>query len=114
MMADIDTERSESTLRVVLNRPTKKNAMTSSMYVALADILNGANQDDGIRTVLWHGAGDSFCAGNDVEDFLEESSRPGRISTSPADERTDRFRQAADCRRSRGRHRRWNHHADAL
>ena len=23
--------------------------------------------------MLWHGAGDSFCAGNDIEDFLEES-----------------------------------------
>jgi len=77
MMAEITTERSESILRVVLNRPTKRNAMTSSMYVALADIFNDAAKDEGIRVVLWHGAGDSFCAGNDVEDFLKNPPGPG-------------------------------------
>ena len=30
-----------------------------------------------IRVVLWHGAGDSFCAGNDVEDFLKNPPGPG-------------------------------------
>jgi enoyl-CoA hydratase/carnithine racemase len=27
--------------------------------------------------VLWHGAGDSFCAGNDIEDFLKNPPGPG-------------------------------------
>jgi enoyl-CoA hydratase/carnithine racemase len=36
-MNEIITERSASMLRVELNRPAKKNAMTSSMYVTLAD-----------------------------------------------------------------------------
>jgi enoyl-CoA hydratase/carnithine racemase len=36
-MDEIITERSASMLRVELNRPAKKNAMTSSMYVTLAD-----------------------------------------------------------------------------
>jgi hypothetical protein len=35
-VGDIITERSGSILRVQLNRPAKKNAMTSSMYVGLA------------------------------------------------------------------------------
>jgi enoyl-CoA hydratase/carnithine racemase len=77
MMADIITEQSESILRVVLNRPAKKNAMTSGMYVALADVFNDAAKDERIRVVLWHGAGDSFCAGNDVEDFLKNPPGPG-------------------------------------
>jgi enoyl-CoA hydratase/carnithine racemase len=76
-MEDIITERSGSVLRVELNRPTKKNAMTSSMYVALADIFNDAGKDNGTRVVLWHGAGDSFCAGNDIEDFLKNPPGPG-------------------------------------
>ena len=75
-MDEIITERSGSILRVELNRPTKKNAMTSSMYVALADVLNGAAADESVRVVLWHGAGDSFCAGNDVEDFLRNPPGP--------------------------------------
>lgn len=77
-MSDIVTERSGSILRVMFNRPAKKNAMTSSMYLTLADLLNQALQDDGIRVVLWHGAGDSFCAGNDVEDFLKNPPGPGQ------------------------------------
>jgi enoyl-CoA hydratase/carnithine racemase len=76
-MDEIVTERAGSILRVQLNRPTKKNAMTSSMYVTLAGIFNDAAQDERTRVVLWHGAGDSFCAGNDVEDFLKNPPGPG-------------------------------------
>ena len=76
-MSDIIKERSGSILRVQLNRPAKKNAMTMSMYVTLADLLTEAAKDEGIHVVLWHGAGDSFCAGNDVEDFLKNPPGPG-------------------------------------
>jgi enoyl-CoA hydratase/carnithine racemase len=76
-MSDILTERSGSILRVTLNRPAKKNAMTSAMYNVLADILNEAAKDDDIRVVIWDGAGDSFSAGNDVEDFLKNPPGPG-------------------------------------
>src|SRR5882762_5286698 len=76
-MSDIISELSGSVLRVQLNRPAKKNAMTLSMYVTLADLLNDAAKDEGIRVVLWHGAGDSFCAGNDMEDFLKNPPGPG-------------------------------------
>jgi len=76
-MSEIVTERFESILRVILNRPAKRNAMTSAMYLALADIFNGAARDEHIRVVLWHGAGDSFCAGNDIEDFLKNPPGPG-------------------------------------
>ena len=76
-MSDVVTQRSGSILRVQLNRPAKKNAMTSAMYVTIADLLNTAAKDDDIRVVLWHGAGDSFCAGNDVEDFMRNPPGPG-------------------------------------
>jgi enoyl-CoA hydratase/carnithine racemase len=75
-MSDIVTARSGSILRVQLNRPTKKNAMTSAMYDTIADLLNAAAKDDDIRVVLWHGAGDSFCAGNDLDDFLKNPPGP--------------------------------------
>src|SRR5260221_2224970 len=76
-MADIVTQPVGSILRVQFNRPTKRNAMTSAMYVALAGILNEAANDENTRVVLWHGAGDSFCAGNDIEDFLKNPPGPG-------------------------------------
>jgi enoyl-CoA hydratase/carnithine racemase len=76
-MDEIITERSKSVLRVQLNRPMKRNAMTSRMYATLTDVFNDAAKDEGTRVVLWHGAGDSFSAGNDIEDFLENPPGPG-------------------------------------
>ena len=81
-MNDIVTEHSGSILRVQLNRPAKRNAMTSAMYMALAGIFNDAANDDSTRVVLWHGAGDSFCAGNDIEDFLKNPPGPGESPQS--------------------------------
>src|SRR6266699_1889467 len=76
-MSDILTECSGNILRIQLNRPEKKNAMTSAMYITLADIFNAAAKDDQIRVVLWHGAGDSFSAGNDIQDFLKHPPGAG-------------------------------------
>src|SRR5260370_33555955 len=87
-MDEIITERSDGILRVELNRPSRKNAMTSGMYIDLADIFNDAARDASTRVVLWHGAGDSFCAGNDIEDFLKNppapgETRQGRLENTP-------------------------------
>src|SRR5256886_14134355 len=76
-MDEIVTERAGSILRIQLNRPKKRNAMTSGMYVTLSDVLKNAAKDELTRAVLWHGAGDSFCAGNDIEDFLKNPPGPG-------------------------------------
>src|SRR5437879_8758093 len=76
-MDEIITERSNGILRVELNRPLRKNAMTSAMYVDLADIFNDAGKDASTRVVLWHGAGDACSAGNAIEDFLKNPPGPG-------------------------------------
>ena len=76
--AEIVTEHSEAVPRIQFNRPDKKNALTTSMYTTVADLLNAANNDDGIRVALLHGAGDSFSAGNDLEDFLTNPPKPGQ------------------------------------
>src|SRR5216110_3704332 len=51
--------------------------MTSAMYIVLDDAFNAAAQDDQVRVVLWHGAGDSFCAGNDIGDFMKNPPGAG-------------------------------------
>src|SRR3954469_16963174 len=76
-MSDIVSERSGNILSIQLNRPAKKNAMTSSMYITMAELLEGAAKDDQIRGVLWRAAGDSFSAGNDIEDFIKNPPGPG-------------------------------------
>jgi len=76
-MSEILTERTGNILRVTVNRPEKKNAMTSAMYNALADVFNEAAKDDDVSVVIWDAAGDSFSAGNDIEDFLKNPPGPG-------------------------------------
>jgi enoyl-CoA hydratase/carnithine racemase len=75
-MSDIITERTGGVLRVAFNRPEKKNAMTGAMYTRFAEILTEAAADEEVRVVLWHGMGNAFSAGNDVEDFLQHPPRP--------------------------------------
>jgi len=47
------------------------------MYTTMAKILNEAARDNDVLVVLWSGAGDSFSAGNDIEDFLKNPPGPG-------------------------------------
>jgi len=64
--------KADGICEVRLNRPEKRNAITLAMYGALADALNEARADDSVRVVLLSGAGVSFTAGNDLNDFLSQ------------------------------------------
>ncbi len=67
----IDVSEENGVLRIHLNRPAKKNALTQQMYQTMNDALLDANaRADDIAAVLISGAGDVFCAGNDLADFL--------------------------------------------
>lgn len=57
-------------LTVQLNRPEKKNALTQEMYAVMTQALRDANGREDIAAVVFSGAGDLFCAGNDLGDFL--------------------------------------------
>lgn len=57
-------------LTLTLNRPDKKNAINRDMYLALTELLHQADRDPETRVILLHGAGDSFCAGNDLGDLI--------------------------------------------
>ncbi len=48
-----------------------KNALTASMYAAMADALENANSHSDIRCVVIAGAPGAFSAGNDLAEFLQ-------------------------------------------
>jgi enoyl-CoA hydratase/carnithine racemase len=81
-MNEIITEFSDGVLRVEMNRPDKKNAMTGAMYARLAEVLEHADKDEFVRVLLWHGAGDSFTAGNDIADFQNNPPEAGQSPQS--------------------------------
>ena len=74
-MSDVVTELHGSVLCIKLNRPEKKNALTFAMYDGFSIALESAAEDPLIRAVVITGSGDSFCAGNDLKDFLNGSTR---------------------------------------
>ncbi|MFZ9100853.1 MAG: enoyl-CoA hydratase-related protein [Candidatus Planktophila sp.] len=69
-MAEITTSRQGETLVISFNRPEKMNAITRAMYADLANNLNEAAGDFGIRCVLLTSEGDHFTSGNDIGDFM--------------------------------------------
>jgi enoyl-CoA hydratase/carnithine racemase len=81
-MSEIVVTQDGGVLEVMLNRPKKKNALTFAMYEALVDALRVAHENPQVHVMLLSAAGDSFCAGNDINDFLanptiDPASSPG-------------------------------------
>ena len=68
-IGELIVARDGGVLEIAFNRPHKKNALTAGMYLEAARTLREAEKDDLVRVVLFRGEGDSFCAGNDLEDF---------------------------------------------
>ena len=67
---DIETDRGDGLLRIGMNRPQKRNAITADMYRSMADALAEADRDPAVKAVLIHGTPAVFSAGNDLQDFL--------------------------------------------
>lgn len=63
--------QSDGVLRLLFNRPEKKNALDRDSYLALIAALEAARRDDAIRAVVFAGAGGDFTAGNDLADFRD-------------------------------------------
>ncbi len=68
-MSQISAEQVGAVLVLKLNRAEKKNALTQEMYQTLATKINEAAGDFGIRCIVISSEGDSFTAGNDINDF---------------------------------------------
>jgi len=70
-MTDILSDLSVGVLTLTLNRVAKKNAFTQAMYAELAQQLEQAARDTGVRVVVVQGHETVFSAGNDIADFLQ-------------------------------------------
>lgn len=59
-------KRHGKTQLIVLNRPSKRNALDIPMRNALAEAVVQCRDDDAVKAVVITGAGESFCAGGDL------------------------------------------------
>ena len=69
----IDYAAAGGIARITLNRPEKRNAITSEMMSALRDALQRAGDDSAVRVLLIRGAGKDFCAGLDLSEVLKSA-----------------------------------------
>lgn len=69
-MNDVLSVSRDRVLHLILNRPSKKNALTEEMYTILAEGLSQAATENSIRCVLLYGTSEVFTAGNDLNDFI--------------------------------------------
>lgn len=74
MALTILTEQQDGLLILTLNRPDKRNALNTEMYLALTEALRQATQNDAVHVVVLQGQSDCFTAGNDLADFVGKSS----------------------------------------
>ena len=59
-------EQIDRVLRITINRPDRRNALSRKVQTDLIDAVEGAANDAGIHAVIIRGAGKSFCSGYDV------------------------------------------------
>ncbi len=53
-------------LRLTLDRPGRKNALTDDIVLALIAEFDGAGLDESVRVIALSGSGDDFCSGFDL------------------------------------------------
>ena len=51
---------------ITLNRPQKRNAIDIELRIALAEAIESADRDAGIRVIIVTAAGPVFCSGGDI------------------------------------------------
>jgi methylglutaconyl-CoA hydratase len=68
--APLASAREGGILTLTLDRPEKRNALSSALIDALRRALETADLDAGVRVVVLTGAGKDFCAGADLDELL--------------------------------------------
>ena len=60
---------------LILNRPEKRNAMSPQLHSECNDALNALATDPKTRVLILTGAGDAFCAGQDLRLFFRATDQ---------------------------------------
>lgn len=67
--SDLLVRRDGPAVHIVLNRPTKKNAIRRGMWQALAGLATELAADESTKVVILSGSGGCFSAGADIEEM---------------------------------------------
>jgi trans-feruloyl-CoA hydratase/vanillin synthase len=68
----ITVDIKDAVATVTLNRPAKRNAMSPTLHLEMAETLEKLRYEPTSRVIVVTGAGESFCAGMDLKQFFVE------------------------------------------
>jgi len=71
---NIKIEREGQIAIVTLNRPEKRNAMSPGLHYDMEDALTRLDEDASVRVLVLAGAGEAWCAGQDLKLYFRETS----------------------------------------
>ena len=76
----IHTERDGAIASVILNRPDKLNALETTDWHRIGDVMRELDSDDSLRCVVIRGVDTrAFCAGSDIGDLMASRSTPSQV-----------------------------------
>jgi enoyl-CoA hydratase/carnithine racemase len=75
MTAMLFEECADGILRLTLNRPEARNALSIELMTTLLEALGRAAKDSEVRVVVIAGAGPAFCAGHDLRELRQDPRR---------------------------------------
>jgi 2-(1,2-epoxy-1,2-dihydrophenyl)acetyl-CoA isomerase len=73
-MDTLSVETKDGVATVTLDRPERLNVMNMAMRGELRECFERLRDDDAVRVVVVTGAGEAFCAGGDMNDFVDRSA----------------------------------------
>ena len=86
MTNEVTVEDTQGIRVLTINRPSRRNALNTAAYHALAEGVASIDDDPSVTSVIITGAGEHFCAGNDLADFVaaKEEKNPEKKSGAAA------------------------------
>ena len=92
MTDQIRATREHAVLTIQLNRPERRNALTSSMIRSLGRTLREAVADPDVHVLVLRGAGRDFCTGVDLDQFYQSVDAPEGSHREESERMADIFR----------------------
>jgi 2-(1,2-epoxy-1,2-dihydrophenyl)acetyl-CoA isomerase len=74
---------SDGILRLVIDRPDKRNSLTDDIVAAMTECVSAGGRDESVRAILLTGAGEHFCSGFDIVARNEGRGGDGKQDRRP-------------------------------